>query len=89
MEAITERVRESSSSRRTRPKQTRKSLAESPPSLPRDSQKKRKRRKQTSSAEYYSVKKILEEKTEHGEISYLIDWDDHPETGESYTPTWV
>lgn len=36
------------------------------------------------------MKRILGEKIEDGhEISYLIDWDDNPETGESYTPTWV
>ena len=80
----------SSSRRRRRLKQSRKSLAESPPSLPRTPQKKRKRRRDTSSAEFYSVKQILAEKIGRGqEISYLIDWDDNPETGESYTPTWV
>jgi hypothetical protein len=78
----------SESTRRTRSRQlNRKSFAESP-LPPRGPQKKRKRRKETS-AEYYSVKDILEEKTVHEEIFYLIDWEDNPETGESYTPTWV
>jgi hypothetical protein len=88
MDGITERVGESS--RRTRPKQSRKSLAESPPSqLPKSSQKKRKRKRETLSGKYYSVRQILDEKTIRDEISYLIDWEDNPDTGESYTPTWV
>jgi hypothetical protein len=51
-------------------------------------QKKRKR-KQKASAEYWSVRTILKEKTVRGEIFYLIDWEDHPDTGESFAPTWV
>jgi hypothetical protein len=87
---VTERVGESSSSRRPRQKQPRKSLAESPASqLPRSSQKKRKARKGTSSEVEYSVKEIVDEKIEHGEIRYLIDWEDDPVTGESFKPTWV
>jgi hypothetical protein len=78
------------STRRTRARQkSRASLAELPVS-PKTPHKKRKRRKETSSAEYYLVKSIIDEKqVGDDEIEYLIDWEDNPETGESYTPTWV
>lgn len=36
------------------------------------------------------MKSIIDEKqVGDDEIEYLIDWEDNPETGESYTPTWV
>ena len=87
---FTKRVGDSSSSRPRPPRQqTPKFFAESPPSLPRSSRKKRRRRRESPSAEYYSIRRVLEEKTERGEIKVLIDWEDNLETGESYTPTWV
>ena len=38
-----------------------------------------------SQGEYFKVRDILQEKPGQ----YLIDWEDHPVTGEKYTPTWV
>ena len=32
---------------------------------------------------------ILEEKKEGGVVKYLVNWADHPETGEIYEPSWV
>jgi hypothetical protein len=98
MEAtITERVGESSSRRRLRRKQSRKSLAESPPSqVPRGSQKKRKHKEEGPSDEkdslpegFWKVRAILDEKIERGVLRYLVDWEDDHKTGESYKPTWV
>jgi hypothetical protein len=87
---IAERVGESST-RRTRPKTNRKSLAE-PPLLPRSSQKKRRpRREATPAREYkeYPARKILDQKKENGRIKYLIDWEDDKVTKENFEPTWV
>jgi hypothetical protein len=87
--ATTERVGELSS-RRSRPKrQIRKSLSGSPLPSPRSTRKKGKRKKNSTSAEYFSVKEILDEREEQGRIEFLIDWEDDAESGESYTPTWV
>jgi hypothetical protein len=74
--------------RRTSPRQQNRNAFAASPLPPRSSQKRRKR-KAKASAEYYSVRDILEEKTVHEEVFYLIDWEDNPDTGESYTPTWV
>lgn len=83
-----------------RPSVPRQHNRKSPPGSPLPTRhapsKKRKRkrerradRKSQDSAEYYSVKDILDEKTVRDEILYLIDWEDNLETGEPYTPTWV
>ena len=38
---------------------------------------------------WYRVRGILAEKKIKGRLFYHIDWEDHPETGEKYKPTWV
>ncbi|KAK5257263.1 hypothetical protein LTR16_001159 [Cryomyces antarcticus] len=54
--------------------------------MPRRSLSNRKRRR--ASEQEYTVKGILEKKTIDGTVSYLLDWDNHPVTGESYEPSW-
>ncbi|KAG0646630.1 Histone deacetylase complex 1 subunit 3, partial [Hyphodiscus hymeniophilus] len=94
MEAVNERVGESSSNRRTGRQYSHKSFADSSPSQsPRTTQKKRKRGREASPEEttsdiYYEIKDIVDEKIENGKKSYLIDWKDNVTTGEQYTPTW-
>jgi hypothetical protein len=91
MESATKRAGEPSRGHHpTSPKQNRRSLKESSTTeSPQRIHKKRKRRKGTSFSEYFPIRVVLDEKIENGETSYLIDWEDNPETGESYTPTWV
>lgn len=38
---------------------------------------------------FWAIRGILEEKKIKGRLHYKVDWENHPETGESYTPTWV
>lgn len=35
------------------------------------------------------MRSILGEETRDGLLSYLIDWEDNPDTGEAYAPSWV
>jgi hypothetical protein len=76
---------------RSRPprQQPRNYLADSSALLLRISQKKKKRRRESTDSEYYLVKQILDQKIEEGVIQYQIDWEDNPETGETYPPSWV
>lgn len=37
----------------------------------------------------YSIRDIIDEKVERGNLYYRIDWADDSETGEKYSPTWV
>lgn len=56
---------------------------------PADKSKHRRSRKRVRVAdatdEFYSVKSILDESSD----KYLIDWEDDPGTGRTYSPTWV
>jgi len=83
--ASSERVGEQS--RRRRRLAPKGSFAESPPS-PARSRTPAKEKKQIK-GEFYTIKAILQEKEEQGQVSYLIDWADHPQTGETYDPSWV
>jgi len=52
--------------------------------------KKRKRTEEPAQvAEFWAVKRIVEEKRKDGKQYYLIDWEDHPRTGERYKNSWV
>ena len=52
--------------------------------------KKRKRAAEPAQeAEYWAVKRIVDEKRKDGKRYYLIDWEDHPSTGKSYENSWV
>lgn len=37
----------------------------------------------------FAIKDIIDEKFIHGKRHYKIDWQDDPNTGESFSPTWV
>jgi len=39
--------------------------------------------------EYYELRDILDEKTEEGELWYLVDWENDASTGKEYEPSWV
>lgn len=41
------------------------------------------------SGAFWAIRGILEEKKVKGRLHYKVDWENHPETGESYVPTWV
>lgn len=41
------------------------------------------------SGEWFAIRDIVDEKVERGVRQYLIDWDDHPVTGEVYPKSWV
>ncbi|KAK4467024.1 hypothetical protein QBC42DRAFT_342494 [Cladorrhinum samala] len=38
--------------------------------------------------EYYELRDILDEKTEEGELWYLVDWENDASTGKEYEPSW-
>jgi hypothetical protein len=38
---------------------------------------------------FWAIRGILAEKKVKGRLQYKVDWEDHPETGEAYPPTWV
>jgi len=38
---------------------------------------------------FYKIRDIVAENIEGGRKYYQIDWEDDPETGESYEKTWV
>lgn len=59
-----------------------------PKGRPKKSTKAKKPKKESSDT-YYSVRRIAAERIEKGQLFYLIDWANNPETGESYDPTWV
>ncbi|KAI0533445.1 hypothetical protein GGR58DRAFT_486606 [Xylaria digitata] len=53
--------------------------------------KTRNRKPKTQSTQdegWFSIRDIIDEKTEHGQILYLIDWDGTNESGRRYDPTW-
>lgn len=37
----------------------------------------------------FAIKDIIDEKFIHGKLHYKIDWQDDPNTGGSFSPTWV
>lgn len=39
--------------------------------------------------ELYAIKDIIDEKYERGRVWYRIDWEDDPNTGEQFDPSWV
>ncbi|OLN82107.1 hypothetical protein CCHL11_07654 [Colletotrichum chlorophyti] len=41
-----------------------------------------------SKHKWYIIRDILEERRRGQKIEYLVDWEDDPDTGEHYTPTW-
>ncbi|CAK7268336.1 hypothetical protein SEPCBS57363_003042 [Sporothrix epigloea] len=41
------------------------------------------------SGEWFAIRDIVDEKVERGVRQYLVDWEDHPVTGEVYPKSWV
>ncbi|UKZ70279.1 uncharacterized protein TrAtP1_011271 [Trichoderma atroviride] len=37
---------------------------------------------------WYTIKRILDEKTVRGRVQYFVEWDDNAVTGQAYDPTW-
>ncbi|KAL6699936.1 hypothetical protein J3F84DRAFT_195962 [Trichoderma pleuroticola] len=37
---------------------------------------------------WYTIRRILDERTVKGRVEYLVDWDDNIVTGQAYDPTW-
>lgn len=60
-------------------------------SRPTSSRKKpQKKKAEADSEEYFALRDgIVNEKTVKGKLFYLVDWEDHPVTGESYAQSWV
>ncbi|KAK4071510.1 uncharacterized protein Triagg1_6171 [Trichoderma aggressivum f. europaeum] len=55
------------------------------------SSKKSKSRKRPAAAQdegWYTIRRILDERTVKGRVEYLVDWDDNTVTGQAYDPTW-
>lgn len=38
---------------------------------------------------WYTIRRILDEKTVRGRVQYFVEWDDNAVTGQVYDPTWV
>lgn len=38
---------------------------------------------------WYIIKDIINERRVRSQIEYLVDWENNPQTGEIYDPTWV
>lgn len=51
--------------------------------------KRPKLRHDTRQDNVFAIKDIIDEKFIHGKRHYKIDWQDDPNTGESFSPTWV
>ena len=43
-----------------------------------------KRKRPSTPEDYFKIRGVLQ----HKNGKYLVDWEDHPNTGEKYTPTW-
>ncbi|KAH8805943.1 hypothetical protein F5884DRAFT_801173 [Xylogone sp. PMI_703] len=69
-------------------KATSKGFADSPSQPSRFKKSKEKKKRASSATQYFKVRDVLEERVRNGQLQYCIDWEDNPETGESYTPTW-
>lgn len=66
----------------------RKNFAE-PQLRPPSSPKKKQKKKEGADPDWYEIKGILNERKSGKITEYLIDWEDHPRTGQTYEPTWV
>ncbi|KAL7913816.1 hypothetical protein GGI35DRAFT_438672 [Trichoderma velutinum] len=61
------------------------------PKSRKGSSKKSKSRKRPAAAQdegWYTIRRILDERTVKGRVEYLVDWDDNIVTGQAYDPTW-
>ncbi|KAL7959701.1 hypothetical protein V8C34DRAFT_106473 [Trichoderma compactum] len=61
------------------------------PKSRRLSSKKSKSRKRSAAAQdegWYTIRRILDERTVKGRVEFLVDWDDNTVTGQAYEPTW-
>lgn len=67
--------------RRVRKKQTKKSKPVISAAPPADDDE--------EESGWYVIKDIIDERRVRGKVEYLIDWEDNPDTGKSYDPTWV
>jgi len=68
------------------------SPARSQQPLPKSGKRKSTKKKSKAEEEpFWDTKSqaILEEKVEGGVVKYLVNWADHPSTGEVYPPSWV
>lgn len=51
---------------------------------------KKRRRLIEPTEQVWAFRAILDERiNDKGDVDYLIDWEDDPDTGEKYEPTWV
>ncbi|CAK7263483.1 hypothetical protein SEPCBS119000_000513 [Sporothrix epigloea] len=41
------------------------------------------------SGEWFAIRDIVDEKVDRGVRQYLVDWEDHPVTGEVYQKSWI
>lgn len=51
--------------------------------------KRPKPRHETRQDNVFAIKDIIDEKFVRGRLHYRIDWEDDPNTGEPFSPTWV
>ncbi|KAH8888871.1 hypothetical protein GQ53DRAFT_235893 [Thozetella sp. PMI_491] len=58
------------------------------PTTRRPKRQANKRRSKPAAKKLYAIRGILQEERRAGKLFYQIDWEDDPETGESYDPTW-
>ena len=56
---------------------------------PKPKKKRKRTEKPAEEAEFWAIKRIVEEKKKDGKRYYLIDWEDHPHTGETFKNSWV
>ncbi|KZL88018.1 endosomal cargo receptor, partial [Colletotrichum incanum] len=59
------------------------------PSGSRHSSKQPKKPKEQHKEKWYIIRDILQERKRGANIEYLVDWEDDPDTGERYRPTWT
>ncbi|EFQ29797.1 uncharacterized protein GLRG_04941 [Colletotrichum graminicola M1.001] len=59
------------------------------PSGSRHSSKQPKKPKEQPKEKWFTIRDILQERNRGKGIEYLVDWDDDPDTGERYRPTWT
>ncbi|GKT40873.1 uncharacterized protein ColSpa_01054 [Colletotrichum spaethianum] len=59
------------------------------PSGSRHSSKQPKKPKEQPKENWYIIRDILQERKRGATIEYLVDWEDDPDTGERYHPTWT
>ena len=58
-------------------------------SLPSTTRKPRRRRQKAAKEKLYAIRGILREEYRGGKLWYEIDWDNDPNTGQQYPPSWV